>query len=154
MVGFPQRRRRPLRRRAQRHAEDGIGPEFIIRLGADDDRGGRAGGLDLAVRHHPVGLQRFRQADPEKLVVVSSFGEFPQVAAVQQGRLPVGGADHHRDPQGEYRPARSSVPIVGEFLAANAGLGYLIIYGQNIFKMSLVMTSLVILTVIAGVMYY
>ena len=38
--------------------------------------------------------------------------------------------------------------------AANAGLGYLIIYGQNIFNMSLVMTSLVILTVIAGVMYY
>ena len=44
--------------------------------------------------------------------------------------------------------------IVGEFLAANAGLGYLIIYGQNIFNMSLVMTSLVILTIIAGVMYY
>ena len=44
--------------------------------------------------------------------------------------------------------------IVGEFLASNAGLGYLIIYGQNIFNMSLVMTSLVILTIIAGVMYY
>jgi NitT/TauT family transport system permease protein len=44
--------------------------------------------------------------------------------------------------------------IVGELLAANSGLGYLIIYGQNIFNMSLVMTSLVILTVIAGVMYY
>ena len=44
--------------------------------------------------------------------------------------------------------------IVGEFLASNAGLGYLIIYGQNIFNMSLVMTSLVILTVIAGAMYY
>jgi NitT/TauT family transport system permease protein len=44
--------------------------------------------------------------------------------------------------------------IVGEFLAANAGLGYLIIYGQNIFNMSLVMTSLVILTIIAGIMYY
>ena len=44
--------------------------------------------------------------------------------------------------------------IVGEFLAANAGLGYLIIYGQNIFNMSLVMTSLAILTVIAAIMYY
>ena len=39
-------------------------------------------------------------------------------------------------------------------MAANAGLGYLIIYGQNIFDMSLVMTSLVILTIIAGIMYY
>lgn len=36
--------------------------------------------------------------------------------------------------------------IVGEFLAANAGQGYLIIYGQNMFNMSLVMMSLVILT--------
>ena len=44
--------------------------------------------------------------------------------------------------------------IVGEFLASNAGLGYLIIYGQNIFKMSLVMTSVAILTAIAGMMYY
>src|SRR5262249_14887271 len=44
--------------------------------------------------------------------------------------------------------------IVGEFLAANAGLGYLIIYGQNIFNMTLVMVSLAILTLIAGLMYY
>jgi len=44
--------------------------------------------------------------------------------------------------------------VVGELFGANAGLGYLIIYGQNIFNMSLVMTSLMILTVIAGLMYY
>jgi NitT/TauT family transport system permease protein len=44
--------------------------------------------------------------------------------------------------------------IVGEFLGARAGLGYLIIYGQTIFSMALVMTSVVLLTAVAAVMYY
>jgi NitT/TauT family transport system permease protein len=43
--------------------------------------------------------------------------------------------------------------IVGEFLGAPAGLGHLIIYGQTIFSMSLVMTSVVLLTAMAAVMY-
>jgi NitT/TauT family transport system permease protein len=44
--------------------------------------------------------------------------------------------------------------IVGEFLGAKEGLGYLIIYGQTIFSMALVMTSVVLLTLVAAVMYY
>jgi NitT/TauT family transport system permease protein len=43
--------------------------------------------------------------------------------------------------------------IVGEFLGARAGLGHLIIYGQTIFSMSLVMTSVVLLTTLAAAMY-
>jgi NitT/TauT family transport system permease protein len=43
--------------------------------------------------------------------------------------------------------------IVGEFLGAKAGLGHLIIYGQTIFSMSLVMTSVVLLTALAAAMY-
>lgn len=43
--------------------------------------------------------------------------------------------------------------IVGEFLVSNAGLGYLIIYGGQVFKMDLVMTSVIILAVAAAVMY-
>ena len=35
--------------------------------------------------------------------------------------------------------------IIGEFLAANKGLGYLIIYGSQVFKMDLVVMSIVIL---------
>jgi NitT/TauT family transport system permease protein len=44
--------------------------------------------------------------------------------------------------------------IVGEFLGAKQGLGYLIIYGQTIFSMSLVMTSVILLTGVAAAMYY
>jgi NitT/TauT family transport system permease protein len=43
--------------------------------------------------------------------------------------------------------------IVGEFLVSKAGLGYLIVYGGQVFKLDLVMTSVVILGVAAAVMY-
>lgn len=43
--------------------------------------------------------------------------------------------------------------IVGEFQAAKAGLGHLIIYGSQIFKMDLVMAAITILAVISTVMY-
>lgn len=43
--------------------------------------------------------------------------------------------------------------IVGEFQAAKAGLGHLIIYGSQIFNMNLVMSAITILAVISTVMY-
>lgn len=43
--------------------------------------------------------------------------------------------------------------IIGEFLAARRGLGYLIIYGSQTFKMSMVITSIVILCMIAMLLY-
>ena len=43
--------------------------------------------------------------------------------------------------------------IVGEFQAAKAGLGYLIIYGSQIFQMNLVMTAIVVLAVISSLLF-
>lgn len=43
--------------------------------------------------------------------------------------------------------------IMGEFLVSNAGLGYLIIYGSQVFKLDIVMTSVIILAVAAAAMY-
>lgn len=43
--------------------------------------------------------------------------------------------------------------IMGEYLVSTAGLGYLIIYGSQVFKMDLVMASTVILCMLATVMY-
>ena len=43
--------------------------------------------------------------------------------------------------------------IVGEFLVSRAGLGYLIVYGGQVFKLDLVMTSVIILGVAATIMY-
>lgn len=43
--------------------------------------------------------------------------------------------------------------IVGEFQAANSGLGFLIINGSQIFKLNIVMTAVVVLGVISGIAY-
>ena len=43
--------------------------------------------------------------------------------------------------------------IIGEFLAARLGLGYLIIYGSQVFKLDLVLMSIVILCILAALMY-
>ncbi|PYG87838.1 NitT/TauT family transport system permease protein [Ruminiclostridium sufflavum DSM 19573] len=43
--------------------------------------------------------------------------------------------------------------IVGEFLVSKAGLGYLIVYGGQVFRLDLVMASVVILCIAAGLMY-
>lgn len=43
--------------------------------------------------------------------------------------------------------------IIGEFLAARRGLGYLIIYGSQVFQLSMVITSIIILCAIAMVFY-
>jgi NitT/TauT family transport system permease protein len=129
-----------------------LGPVFIIWLGATMIAViALAISISLFVTILSV-YSAFRQTDSEKLIVVRSFGAskwqqfrkvvFPQAVPTIVATLKV-------------NIGLSLIgAIVGEFLAANAGLGYLIIYGQNIFNMSLVMTSLMILTVIAGLMYY
>ena len=43
--------------------------------------------------------------------------------------------------------------IIGEFLAANAGLGYLIIYGSQVFKLDWVVMSIVVLCFVATGLY-
>lgn len=43
--------------------------------------------------------------------------------------------------------------ISGEFLVSKAGLGYLIVYGGQVFKLDLVMASVIILGLVAGIMY-
>ena len=43
--------------------------------------------------------------------------------------------------------------ITGEFLVSKGGLGHLIVYGGQVFKLDLVMTSVIILAIVAYVMY-
>lgn len=43
--------------------------------------------------------------------------------------------------------------IIGEFLVAQSGLGYLIVYGSQIFKMDWVMLSILLLGFIAAILY-
>ena len=43
--------------------------------------------------------------------------------------------------------------VVGEFQSASLGLGYLIQYGSQIFKMNMVMTAITILAIVSSLMY-
>lgn len=93
----------------------------------------------------------FRSVDPNLVKVVRSFGasrvqEFNKVilpasfpAVVSTLKVNVG---------------MSWVGvIVGEFLVAKSGLGYLIIYGFQVFNFTLVMSSLLIIAAVATAMY-
>ena len=70
-----------------------------------------------------------------KLIVPNSMGDFISVLKINVGMSWVGS-------------------IMGEYLVSKAGLGYLIVYGGTVFKLDLVMTSTVILCLLAGLMYF
>ena len=44
--------------------------------------------------------------------------------------------------------------IMGELLVSKEGIGYLIMYGSQVFNINLVITGVVILGIISYVMYY
>lgn len=44
--------------------------------------------------------------------------------------------------------------IMGEFLVSKEGIGYLIMYGSQVFNLNLVMSGVVILCIVATVLYY
>ena len=44
--------------------------------------------------------------------------------------------------------------IMGEFLVSKEGLGYLIMYGSQVFNLNLVMTGIILLCLISAFMYY
>lgn len=44
--------------------------------------------------------------------------------------------------------------IMGELLVSKEGLGYLIMYGSQVFNLNLVMTGIIILCIVSAIMYY
>ena len=44
--------------------------------------------------------------------------------------------------------------IMGEFLVSKEGIGYLIMYGSQVFNLDLVITGTIILCIVAVIMYY
>lgn len=96
--------------------------------------------------------QAFEQTDPERIKLIETLGgtklqafskvvfpgsipTFISIAKVNIGLALVG-------------------VIIGEFLAGRQGLGYLIIYGSQTFKLDLVIMSILILCIIAMLIYW
>lgn len=70
-----------------------------------------------------------------KLILPNSLPEFTSVLKINVGMSWVG-------------------TIMGEYLSSKAGLGYLINYGSQILKLDIVMTSITLLCILAGGMYF
>ncbi len=44
--------------------------------------------------------------------------------------------------------------IMGEFLVSKEGLGYLIMYGSQVFNLNLVVSGIILLAILSVIMYY
>ena len=93
----------------------------------------------------------FTQVDPERIKLLTTFGATKH-QILQKAVLP-----------GSIPTIISALKInvglswvgviVGEFLVSKAGLGYLAVYGGQVFRLNLVMTSVIILGIAAALMY-
>ena len=95
--------------------------------------------------------QSFAQTDPERLKLIATLGGSKLQAftkVVFPGNIPT----FISLSKVNIGLALVGV-IIGEFLAGKKGLGYLIIYGSQVFKLDMVILSIVILCVIAMVLY-
>lgn len=69
-----------------------------------------------------------------KLVIPSSLPSFISMLKINVGMAWIGS-------------------IMGEYIVSKAGIGYLIVYGGQVFKLDLVMSAVVILCILAAIMY-
>ncbi len=129
-----------------------LGPIFIVWLGSGTTAIiAMALAISIIVTVMMV-FNGFNEVDPDKIKLLKSFGatrgqvmtkvtlpaSVPTIIAalkVNLGLSLVG-------------------TIVGEFLVSKEGLGYLIVYGGQVFNMSLVMASVLILCIVAVILYY
>ena len=90
-----------------------------------------AAGISVAIFGAIINLYTgFLQADPKKLLLIRTLGNMK----VNMGLSLVG-------------------VVIGEFLAARRGLGYLIIYGSQVLQLDMLITSILLLCIIAMELY-
>ena len=93
----------------------------------------------------------FKQVDPEKLTLIYTLGGHKR-EAFHKVVLPSSLPTLVSTSKVNIGLALVGV-IIGEFLAARRGLGYLIIYGSQVFQLDMVITSILILCIIAFFFY-
>ena len=128
-----------------------LAPLFIVWLGTGINTIIVAG-ISVAVFGSVINLYTgFRQVDNEKIKLIYTLGGSKRDAfckVVLPGSVPT----ILSNMKVNIGLALVGV-IIGEFLAARRGLGYLIIYGSQVFKLNMVITSILILCAIAMGLY-
>lgn len=128
-----------------------LGPILIVALGPGFTSIITMGAVVSVIITTIVVYTSFREVDPNYLKVLQTFGA-TRKQIFQEAVFP------------SSLPAIISTlkvnvglswvgVIVGEYLVSNEGLGYLIIYGFQVFDFTLVLMSLLIIAVLAAIMY-
>ncbi|MDD2574236.1 MAG: ABC transporter permease [Firmicutes bacterium] len=119
----------------------GAGPQAIIAMA-----------LIISLVVTTIGVYNgFREVDPDKIKLLRTFGA-TKYQILQKVMLPASISTIVSAMKINVGLAWVGV-IVGEFLVSKAGLGHLIVYGGQVFRLDLVMTSVIILAVLAALMY-
>lgn len=128
-----------------------LAPLFIVWLGTGSTTIIVAG-ISVAVFGSIISFYTgFQQVDPEKITLIYTLGGKKQDAffkVILPGSLPI-----------LLSTAKVNIGlalvgvIIGEFLAARRGLGYQIIYGSQVFRLDMVITSIIVLCIIALMFY-
>lgn len=128
-----------------------LAPLFIVWLGTGT-RTIIVAGISVAVFGSIISFYTgFQQVDEEKITLIYTLGGNRKDAfskVVLPGSIPI----LLSTSKVNIGLALVGV-IIGEFLAARRGLGYLIIYGSQVFQLDMVITSIIVLCVIALAFY-
>ena len=128
-----------------------LAPLIIVWLGTGTDTIIVAG-ISVAVFGSIINLYTgFKQADKEKIKLITTLGG-NRFTAFTKVILPSSVPLILSNMKVNIGLALVGV-IIGEFLAARQGLGYLIIYGSQVFQLNMVITSIIILCFIAMGLY-
>ena len=128
-----------------------LAPLLIVWLGTGMDTI-IAAGISVAIFGAIINLYTgFLQADPEKLLLIRTLGGTRRdcfFKVVLPASIPVILSNM------KVNIGLSLVGVViGEFLAARRGLGYLIIYGSQVLQLDMLITSILLLCIIAMGLY-
>ncbi|MBP3603607.1 MAG: ABC transporter permease [Lachnospiraceae bacterium] len=128
-----------------------LAPLIIVWLGTGTDTIIVAG-ISVAVFGSIINLYTgFKEANQEKIKLITTLGG-NRFVALKKVVLPSSIPMIISNMKVNIGLALVGV-IIGEFLAARKGLGYLIIYGSQVFQLNMVITSIIILCIIAMGLY-
>lgn len=128
-----------------------LGPILIVALGPTFTSIVAMGAIISIIITTIVIYTSFKEVDPNYLKVLQTFGA-TRFQSFKEAILPASFPTIISTLKVNVGLSWVGV-IVGEFLVSERGLGYLIIYGFQVFNFSLVLLSLLIIAVFATIMY-
>jgi NitT/TauT family transport system permease protein len=128
-----------------------LGPILIVALGPGYPSVIAMGAIISVIITTLVVYTSFKEVDPNYLKVLQTFGA-TRFQCFKEAILPASFPTIISTLKVNVGLSWVGV-IVGEFLVSSRGLGYLIIYGFQVFNFTLVFLSLLVIAVVATIMY-